>query len=221
MIAYIQISKTITKNEKHVSFHRLYRKCFPHIHDSSLNPASLHKLYKGGYIVGAVLFVGYLEQCNYRQLIDVANQQHLSFYSNESKAKKSISCYPTIAVIPFKIPIKSTQKGQISALKVNKELLVTLQNKMGKQTLKMFNFLAKKFEVSTNKTLSHRIITLRKEHAINLMMGIKSAEFRTNRFGDTMLPKITASKDVKRLLFRKRKPFLKGVSRLSKFCSKK
>ena len=220
MIAYIQISKSITKNAKQQSFQRLYRNCFPYIHQSPLNPASLHKLYKGGYIVGAILFIGYLEQSTYKHLIDAANQQHLSFYLNSKKSIKSINCYPAIAVIPFNVPIKSTQKGQISALKVNEILLKRLHDKMGKRTLKMFKFLVNEFEVSKNKILSHRIVTLRKEHAINLMMGIKSAEFRINRFGDKMLAKIKSNKDLKKLLLRKRKPNAKGVSKLSKFCVK-
>lgn len=218
MIAYIQISNTTTRNKSQLSFQRLYRDCFPHIYGSSVSPTLLSKQYKGGDIVGAVLFPGYLNEEMYISFIDAANQQHLKFY--QTIKNRTIHCYPVIAVVPFDSPIKSTQKGHLSPLKIKDDLLQRLQNKMGTSTLRALQSLSDRFSSTRMKDLSSRILTLRKEHAINFMAGIKTAEFRTNRLGDKLLSKIKTKKDVKRLLGHKKSPNKKAVSTLTKFCNK-
>ena len=212
MLAYIQISNTIT-DDKQYSFHQFYRNCFSHVHHSA---TSLQQKCKPGNIVGVVLFAGYLPHEKYSKLIDAANQQHLKFY--KTTKNKSIYCYPVIATFPFDVPIKSTQPGQMSALKIKPELFKTLQSKLPTLIFIAMRTLFRNFQVSRNKHLSHRILTLRKEHAINLMMGIKSAEFRTKRLGDEMLGRIKAASDHKKLLLLKKKPNANAVKHLSKFC---
>lgn len=194
MLAYIQISKTITKKKNELTFQKLYRNCFPHIHHSTVAPAILNDQYQAGHIVGAVLLIGYVEQDRYERLIDAANQQHLKFYISTLSKKRTIHCYPVVAVLPFDESVKSTQKGQISALKIKDDLLKKLKSKVPVQVLQC---LSNDFMVTNKKILTHRILTLRKEHAINLMAGIKTAEFRTNKLGDRMLAKIKAHKDRK------------------------
>ena len=216
MLGFIQISTKETNDSTQQIFQKYFRDCFPHIYESHLNPSELEIKYKARNIVGAILLIGYVKHREYFKLTDGANQQHLKFYRFRAKGK-DINCYPIVAIVPFKNPVKSDIKGQISALKIKKELLQKCTKELGYKRLKALIYLCKQWETSKRRNLTARILTLRKPHAINLMLGIKSAEFRINRLGDKMVDKMKTV-DFKKLQKYKKKPQKKRVAKLLNFC---
>ena len=216
MIAYIQVSQS--KQSSHPTFHKLYRRCFQ-INVTSSNP-HLPIKYEPGYIIGAVLFTGYLNGKEFMEIMDEANQQYYDFYEKSLKKKaQTIHCYPITAVIPFSTPIKGLPKGNVSALKMNPKLLNLCKAKIGKSRLKALRFLCDQYDVTKSESIKHRILVLRKEHAENTILGMKAAEFRKNPLGEKLAAKIKSKKDVAKLLKYRKRPIGNAVCKLKKFVS--
>ena len=214
MLAFIQISKSTQRDD--VTFHRSFRNCFPHIKAAS--PTELHNRIskaRPGFIIGAVLFAGYASGAKYFRMMDPANQQYYN-HSKKNCKPENIFCYPIIAIIPFEKPIKGVDKGNIAALFIRGNLLRELDLAIGTKRLQALEFLSKQLDVSKYRKMTKRILILRKEHAVNTMLGIKCAEFRTRRIGDNMLAKIQTKKDFAYLLRFKKKPNDKRVQKLKK-----
>ena len=216
MIAYIQVSRN--KQCSHPEFHKLYRQCFQ-VTGTHSNPC-FPTNYQPGYIVGAVLFAGHLNGNKFMEIMDEANQQYYSFYEKNLKKKPEIiHCYPIIAIIPFSTPIKGVPKGNVSALKMKPKLLNLCKSKIGKTRLKALRILCNQYDVTKYESIKHRILVLRKEHAKNTILGIKSAEFRKNPLGEKLAAKIKSKKDVAKLLKYTKKPIINDVCKLKKFVS--
>lgn len=216
MIAYIQISRIENKTANiNRQFHHLYRASF-----YNQRKCILAKQYEPGDIIGAVLYPGYINEKQYKCIADKANEQHLLFYKQHLKTKKNIYCYPIIAIIPFDTPIEGRKnKTNIAALKINEVLLEKLKAKVGEKKLMALEYLCNQYDTTRNKNLEHRILILRTSHAINTLLGIKSAEFRTSRLGDKFVSKFKTKKDVERLLKYKKNVTLRNVNKLKTFVS--
>ena len=217
MLTYIQVSRS--KQSSDPKFHKLYRKCF----QVNTRPSNSHfpGNYQPGYIVGAVLTIGHLDGDDCLQIMDEANQQYYEFYQKGLKKKvETIHCYPIIASIRFSTPIKGRAVGNVSALKMTPELLKLCKAKIGESKLKALRHLCQQYDVTKHKSMIHRILILRKEHAKNTMLGIKSHEFRSNPLGEKLASKIKSKKDIANLLKYKKTPISKNVCKLKKFVSK-
>ena len=211
MLAYIQISR---RNKSNYQFHKLFRNSFRKRYNSI-------KQYQPGDIIGAVLYPGYINEQQYKSISDEANQQYLSFYKKTLKRSKKIHCYPIIAIVPFAKPIKGiTYKANIAALKINDILLKQLKAALGNKRLLALQYLCKQYDITKDKSIEHRILILQKSHAINTLLGLKSAEFRTIRLGDKFAARFRTKKDVNKLLKYKKHICPENVQKLKTFVSK-
>ena len=220
MLAFIQISKTNTTKDAKYYWNAHFRRCFPSIKASRLNPTAMKRNFKPGHIVGAVLFPGRIDQETYTSIADPANTSYMKLYKAQ-KNKQTIYVYPSIAIVPFKTSFPGTQRGNIAPLFIKDHNLAKQCNQaVGSTVMKALKTLLKQYQITSNtKVIEKRMLVLRLEHAINLMCGIKSAEFRTQRIADKFLKKITTKRDLKILSKYKKRPHARNVRKLLKYCN--
>ena len=217
MLAYVQISKSASK--PNVKFHKLYRDCYQN--QSQLSVEFFDKHFQPGQIVGSFLMPGYIPHQKYKTLSDEPSTKYIDHYLNGRK--RDVHCYPIIATFLFHKKVQGISNGNVAAMKINPKLLSKLNVAMGPQNLKFCKQKIEYFQTSRNLKITKRIIILKKEHAINTFMGIKSAEFRFTKLGDSMLPEIKSKTDLekisrfKRYIKRKKQNF----SKLAQYMQKK
>ena len=195
MLAYIQVSKSTKKIDG--KFHQLFRNC--HYKDATSELyINIKSTMKPGYIVGAILLIGHIPSEEYTTMSDETTEQYIKFY--QKGQNNNILCYPILATIHFRRPIFGIPKGNTSALKLNSELLNTLETAVGKQTLDFCKKKLKTFAMTKSVSMESRVLILRKPHIINTFLGYKAAEYRSTALSNVFLPRIKNSTDLKKIL---------------------
>ena len=217
MLAFVQVSKTQTK--KNLQFYDLYQKCY----DQSCfvqSVAKISKLCIPGHIIGCILLPGHLSSTVYKKKIaDEPTKLYMNFYSTAKKDRK-IFCYPIINTFLFEQSVPGIKKGNISALKIQQDKLKELKLQLNRNAIRTFRSKLQTFNNSQKVFCKSRVLIMRKEHIINIFMGIKAVELRKQKLNDYIVPKITKNFQMKQLLKQKKhKQNEKALGKLRKFVS--